>query len=302
MKHLVKSGFVVFVVILLGTSAHAFSLGTAGDYSAFIFGNFGATSSDVEGRLAAGGNVNIKNYSIGAALPSNSGNVLVSGGKLTLNSGYIHSGNTVVGGKASLINAGHDGTVTSKALVPIDFSAEETYLDNLSASLKGLTPTGTVAYNNGEIDLTGDGTKNLQVFNIKGSELSSAWGLFNSVKNLNNARLILNISGTSDKMMSMDFNLGDSANNVLLNFYDATRLDLGAIGISGSILAPHADVYANNGHLDGTIIAESWNGGMQINNYLFNDVFPPAPVPEPSTFLLFAAGLGGFALWRRKRS
>jgi choice-of-anchor A domain-containing protein len=290
------------VIILLGTSAYAFSLGTAGDYNAFVFGNFGATSSDVEGRVAAAGNVNIKNYSIGAALPSNSGNVLVAGGNLTLTSGYIHGGNTVVGGTATLKKAGYDGTVTSIANVPINFSAEETYLDNLSDSLKDLTRTGTVVYkNNGGIYLTGDGTNNLQVFNIDGSKLSSAWGLYNSV-NLNNARLILNISGTWDKMMSMAFNLEDSANNVLLNFYDATRLDLGAIGISGSILAPHADVYANNGHLDGTIIAESWNGGMQINNYLFNDDFPPAPVPEPSTFLLFGAGLAGFALWRRKRS
>ena len=164
-----------------------------------------------------------------------------------------------------------------------------------------MTHTGSVAYDGGKISLTGDGTKNLQVFDIDGSKLSSAWGLYNAA-DLNNARLILNISGTSDKMMSMAFNLGDSANNVLLNFYDATRLDLVKIGISGSILAPHADVYANNGHLDGTIIAESWNGGMQINNCLFNDDFPPAPVPEPSTLLLFGAGLAGFALWRRKRS
>ena len=27
---------------------------------------------------------------------------------------------------------------------------------------------------------------------------------------------------------------------------------------------------------------------------------PPDSVPEPSTFLLFAAGIGGLALWRRK--
>ena len=301
MKHLVRSGLIVFAIIFLGTSAYAFSLGTAGDYNAFVFGNFGATSSDVEGRLAAAGNVSIKNYSIGDKLPTNSGNVLVAGSNLKLTSGFIHGGNTVVGKTATLKKAGYDGTVTSKANVPINFSAEETYLDNLSATLNAMTNTGTVAYDSGAIYLTGDGTKNLQIFDIDGRKLSSAWGLYNAA-DLNNARVILNISGASDKMMRMAFNLGDSANNVLLNFYDATRLDLGAIAIYGSILAPHADVYANNGHLDGTIIAESWNGGMQINNYLFNDDFPPAPVPEPSTFLLFGAGLGGFALWRRNRS
>ncbi|MEI6702604.1 MAG: collagen-binding domain-containing protein, partial [Deltaproteobacteria bacterium] len=78
MKHLVRSGLIVFAISFLGTSAYAFSLGSAGDYNAFVFGDFIATSSDVEGRLAAEGNIKIKNYSIGATLPSNSGNVLVA--------------------------------------------------------------------------------------------------------------------------------------------------------------------------------------------------------------------------------
>ena len=99
--------FAAALVVLTSLSAMAspLSLGVAGDYNTFIFNNFTATS-DTQGRLAVGGNMNVSGYSVGDQLPANSGDVLVVGGDLTYSSGRVYNGDVVVGG--SYTGPGYD--------------------------------------------------------------------------------------------------------------------------------------------------------------------------------------------------
>jgi hypothetical protein len=91
--------------------------------------------------------------------------------------------------------------------------------------------------------------------------------------------------------------VGLSADNVLFNFYQATSLKISSIGVNGSILAPLADVTANNGNINGTIIAKSWNGTGELRNVPFEKT---SPVPVPGTGLLLFSGLMGLASVQRK--
>lgn len=306
---LAKSGILTLAFCLAATSAQALGLGAAGDYNAFIFDNFSAHNSDVQGRLAAGGNVTIENYGVGDQLPPNSGDVLVAGGDLKFTNGQINNGNAVVGGSATLSGVSiPDGVMYSNAALPIDFSAERDYLTSLSGSLSQMDATGTLFSPwGGAMLFQGDNTSNLQVFNITGSMLSTA-NTFSFFQNMpmipTDATLVFNVSGTSVEMGGFgmgDFMnlLGESWDNVLFNFYEAEELDLYNIGIYGSILAPMADITTGYGQINGTVVANSWTGPMQLNNSPFDGDLP-APVPEPATMLLLGSGLVGLTGFRRK--
>ena len=75
------------------------NLGAAGDYSGFFFGNLTA-HSDVEGRLAVRGNVDINSISVGYRNPSPRGSEgsnaasLVVGGNVKIRDGAIYNGPT----------------------------------------------------------------------------------------------------------------------------------------------------------------------------------------------------------------
>ena len=56
---------VLLINVVCSTQSYAIDLGPVSPYNAFVFEEFSAPSSDVEGRLAAGGNVSINNYSVG---------------------------------------------------------------------------------------------------------------------------------------------------------------------------------------------------------------------------------------------
>jgi choice-of-anchor A domain-containing protein len=307
MKKLFLANTVLFSCCFSSIPAFAVSLGVADGYNAFIRGNVTSQNSDIQGRLAAGGNVNLTGYSIGTGLPSdNSGttNTLVVGNNLSYTNGQVNNGNVIVGGTATTSGfTVANGSLTTGVNTGINFTNEFNSLTNLSHSLANTTSTGTVTYQYGGVYITGDNSNLLQIFNIDGSRLSNA-NTFNFLNNStdipDNATLVFNVSGTSDSMQNFGMDtfktlLGNSSDNVLFNFFEATSLTLGSIGIKGSILAPLADVIANYGHMDGTIIAASWTGGLELHNVPFES---STPVPEPNTMVLFFSGLIGLASFK----
>jgi hypothetical protein len=89
---------------------------------------------------------------------------------------------------------------------------------------------------------------------------------------------------------------------ILYNFYEATSLTIAGIGVQGSILAPWADTFFDDGHIDGNLIAKSLRGAGEGHNRLFDGNLPVQPVPEPATLVLLGSGLCGLAAWRRRKN
>ncbi|MBE9229877.1 choice-of-anchor A family protein [Phormidium sp. LEGE 05292] len=300
------------LTIGISTQATAASLGVASDYNVFTLGNYNQVSTDVEGKLAVGGNATFTGgFAVGSKLSSGSSNVLVTGGNLTLNNGQVNNGNTVYGGTANVSGVGFPNGTLSKGN-PIDFNAAGTYLKDLSSHLAGLTPTGSTTVQSwGGINLLGN-SSSLNIFNLSGTALSKT-NYFELNAN-NSSTVVVNVSGKDVSMKNFGFNLmNTSKQKVIYNFYEATSLDISGIGIEGSILAPLAAVNFNNGQINGNLIAGSLTGTGESHNYLFNGTLPDMPskentninpvksVPEPST--LVGLGLVGtlFRISRRQR-
>jgi len=99
--------FGLFIFVANFSSAdEVINLGPASEYNAVIFGDFTATSSDVEGRLAAQGDVNINHYSVGDKLdPLSIHDVLISGSDIIFPSGRVYYGNILAAGSVAGIGA-----------------------------------------------------------------------------------------------------------------------------------------------------------------------------------------------------
>ncbi len=292
----------IVVILALGFSqkANATGLGVASDYNVFTTGNINQQYTDIEGKLAAGGNVNFVG-SIGSNLATNSGNVVVAGNNLTLSNGQVSNGNAVYGGSANV--ASNEGFPNGKLSQgnPIDFNAGGDELRSLSKNLASLTPNGkTTVESWGGIDLTGSNSQ-LNVFNLDGSALSKTNNF--TISSNSGSTVVVNVSGTTVSLQNFGFNIsGTNTQNILYNFYEATNLTASGIGIEGSILAPLANFTFNNGHVDGNVVVASLTGNGESHNYLFQGNLPstqntgqPKKVPEPANLVglgLIAAILG----------
>lgn len=315
-KQFLYLGFFVLLFKILAPPAFAVSIGIAGNYNAFIHDDFSGAPT-IQGRLAAGGDVVLKGYTVGSKLPTDTSgttNTLVIGGNLTLGNGNIYNGNAVVGGTVhtnSPYGSAKNGSLYENSAVPIDFKKEFASLRELSRQISEMTANGTVENRWGGTYLTTDSTSMIQVFDIEGSSLSSTHTFaFDNADMPENATLLFNVSG-KDKLAMKNFgmddfmkSLGSSYDNVLFNFYEATELDLGGIGIRGSILAPSANIKTSGGDLYGTIIANSWKGSMTLHNVPFEGTPSKnfTPVPEPTSALLLGIGLLGFAAVLRRKN
>ncbi len=124
------------------------SLGVAGQFNAFVFGNFTETS-DSQGRLAIGGNATLTGYGVDQADPtgqnvsdsSGARDDLIVGGRLTVNNGgEVYEGNVVYGTTASLGTMSYpNGTPRQDSV--INFSAVQQYLTTASSNWRRKRPT-----------------------------------------------------------------------------------------------------------------------------------------------------------------
>jgi len=294
-KQILLTACVAFAVILYAQTVFASSLGAAGDYSVFVFEDFTASGSEVRGRLAAGGNVTLSGYTVGIDLQDTSTlATLVAGGNLNYNGGTIY-GNAAVGGISSLAGVNYNSVLTGSS---IDFAEAYSSLTSLSATLALMDANGATMLQWGGLYLTGDNTSSLQIFNVSAADLSAAnWISLSGVPT--DATVIINVSSGSEIVMNGKDQLQNIAGNVLFNFYQAESLTIYG-SLAGTILATKADIAAYNGHIYGSVIAESWTGGTEVGYVPFEGTLPVTSVPEPATLILLFSGLIGLAGLKRR--
>jgi choice-of-anchor A domain-containing protein len=231
------------------------------DYNVFVLQDY-SLGSDVLGKVAAGGNITMSNFSVGAGLAeTDTANVLVSGGNMNLASGGIW-GDAVHGGS---FNADASVTFVRGAAsqgTPIDFTARGNELRALSSRLNGLTANGTTTVETwGGVFFTGT-DPSVNVFQVSASDLASAWTLF--INAPAGSLAVINVSGTTGSLRGgYSFSGGIDQRGVLFNFANATSITADGYGLWGTMLAPHADVTFNNGSFDGGIYAKSLTGNAE---------------------------------------
>lgn len=300
------AGLIVAIVAVACLAAPAFAaninLGTAGSYSAFILHDLGVRYNQSSGSYAVGGDASMQSYTVGKGA-GKSDTTLVVGGNLKSNIDPVQTGNIVVGGKASLprwVDRGH--VKEGVRDLPVDFNAEGKYLKDLSQTLSLLQATGSVEYKYGGVGLYGDGTSQLQVFNISGEDLSKStwWQALSSIPD--DAHILLNISGTDVGLTGGQQALVDFSDKVLFNFYQAEQLAIKNITVEGSILAAYSSVLTSGATIDGTIVAKSIGGSFSTTGQLFTPYHGGGTAaPEPGTMLLVGSSLAGLWGWRFRR-
>ena len=249
-------------------------LNVSKDFNVLVFQDFSAPSSDVEGRLAAGRNINIANYSVGATLTSDPTRFdVIAGGNVNFASGDVPHGGIAYGGTFSGSASSLSPPVQNNFL---SFTAAEVQLEGISDSLAGLTAnqTASIQYSGGRAFTTLNATLSQNIFLISSNDISNTHTL--TINGPSTASVIVNVSGTSATLSNFGifFTGGITRDHVIFNFKDATSLTLGNISIEGTILAPHADVSFPSGQLNGQLVAHSMSGAGQFNNTPYAGCLP----------------------------
>ncbi|MCS6919765.1 MAG: choice-of-anchor A family protein, partial [Fimbriimonadales bacterium] len=248
-------------------SAFANPLGTVAQFNLVSFGDMTAQNSDVEGKVAVGGNANLQNYSI--AFKDQGGDAFQVGGNVTFTNGTIY-GNLRHAGTASLTNVNFSaGGSAIQGPTPFDFAAAYTFLRQHSTFWAGLTPNGTVTNFFGELRLQGS-SNSLNIFNINANDLVGINGVNILVPNGSTA--LINVSGSSVNFPNIGYNYNSSQNNalfqkVLWNLHQANSMSVNSL--RGSVLAVDAALNGSFGAIEGQVFVGSFSGPTQVNLWRF---------------------------------
>ncbi|MDG2208027.1 MAG: choice-of-anchor A family protein [Pirellulales bacterium] len=305
------------VLLLCGSSAEATILN---DYSLVVTGNL-RSSSEVEGRVLVGGDINginnsSSNYGIHLDAGAYSGvDTLLVGGDINptinLNAGHARIGGSVAGG----INANNGSTwVDGDATVAAEVAAASSELTNLSnylysfggdsVSLPGSQPAAvnfSATPNSEGVAFFHIGNGSNLFDNDKVQQMSLTMGSADFV--------VINVGGTyihwNHGNMVGEFTTEMGRSRVLWNFYEATYLNTHSRGFNGSLLAPLSFLRVE-GVVEGSVFVKSFRQMGEVHLPVFAmDTFPGPPdpgpsMPEPSTLLLAVWGLLVAAASRRR--
>ncbi len=260
----------------LGSSA-PFELYEAEGFNLFVLENLIQPSADTEGKVAVGGNASLNNYSVGDLLQPSGGtvDVLIVGGHLEYGSGSVEAGNIVYGQSTNLPKPQvsiPDGTLRQDTV--IDFEAAENNLKALAASLSGYAVNGTTTLQWSAVNLNGTNPL-MNVFDVDGADLTASTEMNISVPN--GSVVIVNISGDDIDWSGGLVVAGTAITNVIYNVYEATNLKISSIDVTGTLLAPYADLDFPTGVINGQVIVKSMTGTGQFNNKLFAGNVPVDP-------------------------
>lgn len=309
-----NNAIATLVLIIAPVTLSATSIGTS--YSTFIFENATVKGSSLQGGIAVGGNASFSSVSVGTGLAADANRYdIVAGGSLHFNNGSIKGG-AISGGKATTANYSSYGAVTGNADVTsvVDFESQAALLSKSSEYWGSLTANGSAEYKWGGYLLNGIDS-GLNVFNLDAGILDAVSYLNLSVPK--NSTVLFNIYGMNAGITNMGFSGLPTISNVIFNFVDATSLSITGVSVSGSVLAPNADVKFMNGNILGQLVAKNLatNHGTSIQGTAFNGGLPSLPVvhppvdpsipasdvPEPQTYAMAAMGLLAIGFFRRKK-
>ncbi|BCX82850.1 hypothetical protein MIT9_P2441 [Methylomarinovum caldicuralii] len=319
-------------LFLLPLTVQAISLGVAGRYNLVVLGDMIGEYSDVEGRVAVGGDATLSHYAVGQLL-SDSDNfsaTLVVGGDLIFHDGRVYHGNAYYGGSADIQHVGFyadDPAVPTGRPVagaPLNFTALTQDLYDRSSAWAGLAANGS-AWRDGSgtgwaLHLAGSDPW-LNVFDINASWLGGAYGLWLDVPLA--STVLINVDGIMAELDNFGFfrkvdggwlrvpdnpadrHDGSLTRRVLFNFFEAQDLSIHNIGVKGSILAPWAELSFYDAHIDGNLIVRSLQAppvgkcGNASADRCSGQVNHYLFIPEPESLALLLAGLGVLIRWRR---
>lgn len=333
--HACKKGIISATLMLCSVSALAgpFYLGDMADFNAYVLEDMQGANSDVEGRLAVGGNLTLQDYGLGLQVPAdNTKPVVVAGNDVTMRNSRIYHGDAVAAGQIDIdetVGLYSDGAFNNTHHFyqdsSFDFAAANSLLMHKSALWGSLNHTADVqvGQNDGDIwGLTFAGSDALNIFSLDATALSDP-GKHIRFDVPEDSLTIVNVYGEMVSLFETGFELpsgdkvsdnrpedgaagrhdGRYTNNVLFNFVDATSLVMHGIGFKGSILAPLAETTFYNGHIDGNLFVRSLGSPDgeftgQVNNYQFKGF---SQIDEPATGIAVVAGLIGLLGWQRRR-
>jgi choice-of-anchor A domain-containing protein len=128
------------------------------------------------------------------------------------------------------------------------------------------------------LQLSGDGSNNVQIFSVSCSQFAQA----NSVRLTrvsSTTTVIINIGGSSSCSIKNKGFSGFNPGYTVFNFPSATSLSCSGIGLPGTLLAPNANLLDPlNGNIKGHIFCKSWiakhNGCIEQQWYPFKGRSP----------------------------
>lgn len=184
------------LLLSFSTLADSIDLGQASKYNAFVKENYSVNSSDVEGRVAIGGNLTVDGgYDIGTQIIDygmGDGPSLVVGGNIVKTGpgnfnvyqsstlpnpvlGDVVLGGTLTGGPSSIGSISENSTN-----LPVDFNSAFAHLESLSEQLSQRTASETINHNwalEFKVDPNVVPDDGVYVFNITDEQLKTSWGL-----------------------------------------------------------------------------------------------------------------------------